>query len=57
LLALEEDCDMPLFLKRLGDRGIAWRLREHHANADARVRCWASNVASEARSAGRPAQA
>jgi hypothetical protein len=55
-LALEEDCDMPFFLERLGDRGIAWRLREHHTNADAPVRCWESNSASEARSAGRPTQ-
>ena len=55
-LALEEDCDMPLFLKRLDERGIAWRLREHHTNADARVRCWGSNSASEARSTGRPTQ-
>jgi hypothetical protein len=55
-LALEEDCDMPLFLKRLDERGIAWRLREHHTNADAPVRCWESNSASEARSAARPAQ-
>jgi len=55
-LALEEDCDMPLFLKRLDERGIAWRLREHHTNADACVRCWESNLVSEARSAVRPAR-
>ncbi|HEY1243894.1 MAG TPA: hypothetical protein VGF29_03590 [Hyphomicrobiaceae bacterium] len=55
-LALEEDCDMPLFLKHLDERGIAWRLREHHTNADACVRCWESNLVSETRSAARPAQ-
>ena len=41
--ALEEDCDMPRFLKRLDERGIAYRLREHHTNGDAYVRCWACN--------------
>jgi hypothetical protein len=55
-LALEEDCDMPLFLKRLDERGVVWRLSEHHTSADARVRCWESNLVSEAQSAGRPAQ-
>jgi hypothetical protein len=55
-LALEEDCDMPLFLKRLDEAGIAWRLREHHTNADAPVRCWESNMATRARSADRPAR-
>ena len=53
-LALEEDCDMPLFLKRLDERGIAWRLREHHTNGDACVRRWESNLTSEARSTGQP---
>jgi hypothetical protein len=42
-LALEEDCDMPRFLKRLDERGIPYRLREHHTGADAHVRRWASN--------------
>jgi hypothetical protein len=55
-LALEEDCDMPLFLKRLDEVGITWRLREHHTNADAPVRCWESNVVARARSADRPAR-
>jgi hypothetical protein len=42
-LALEEDCDMPKFLKRLDERGIPYRLREQHTNGDAHVRRWASN--------------
>jgi hypothetical protein len=42
-LALEEDCDMPRFLKRLDERGIPYRLREQHTNGDAYVRRWASN--------------
>jgi hypothetical protein len=43
-LALEEDCDMPRFLKRLDERGIPHRLREQHTNGDAYVRHWASNL-------------
>jgi hypothetical protein len=31
-LALEEDSDMPRFLKRLDERGIPYRLREQHTN-------------------------
>jgi hypothetical protein len=42
-LALEEDCDMSKFLNRLLDRGVPCFLREHHTNADAPVRNWASN--------------
>jgi hypothetical protein len=42
-LALEEDCDLPRFLKRLDERGIPYRLREQHTNGDAHVRRWASN--------------
>jgi hypothetical protein len=42
-LALEEDCDMPSFLKRLDERGIPYRLREQHTDADAHVRRWAPN--------------
>jgi hypothetical protein len=42
-LALDEDCDMPRFLKRLGERSIPYRLREQHTNGDAHVRRWASN--------------
>jgi hypothetical protein len=42
-IALEEDCDMPRFLKRLDERGIPYRLREQHTDAEAHVRCWASN--------------
>ena len=42
-LALEEDCDMPRFLKRLDERGIPYRLREQHTDAEAHVRRWASN--------------
>jgi hypothetical protein len=41
--ALEEDCDMPRFLKRLDERGIPYRLREQHTKTDAHVRRWASN--------------
>jgi hypothetical protein len=41
--ALEEDCDMPRFLKRLDEQGIPYRLREQHTNGDAYVRHWASN--------------
>jgi hypothetical protein len=43
-LALEEDCDMPRFLQRLDERGIAYRLREQHTNGNAYVRHWASNL-------------
>ena len=43
-LALEEDCDMPRFLKRLDERGVPYRLREQHTNGDAYVRRWASNL-------------
>jgi hypothetical protein len=43
-LALEEDCDMPRFLKRLDERGIPYRLREQHTNCDACVRHWARNT-------------
>jgi hypothetical protein len=42
-LALEEDCDMPGFLKRLDERGIPYRLREQHTKTQAHVRRWASN--------------
>jgi hypothetical protein len=56
-LALEEDCDMPLFLKRLDEHGIAWRVRERHINADACVRRWASNAPGEARPPDPPAHA
>jgi hypothetical protein len=41
--ALEEDVDMTRFLKRLDERGIAYRLREQHTNNDAYVRSWSSN--------------
>ena len=47
-LALEEDCDMPRFLKRLDERGIPYRLREQHTKGDAYVRRWASNPISSA---------
>jgi hypothetical protein len=43
-LALEEDCDMPKFLKCLDERGIPYRLREQHTGADAHVRRWAANL-------------
>jgi hypothetical protein len=43
-LALEEDCDMSRFLKRLDELGIPYRLREQHTNGDAYVRHWASNL-------------
>jgi hypothetical protein len=42
--ALEEDCDMPRFLKRLDERGIPYRLREQHTGAEAHVRRWAANL-------------
>ena len=42
-LALEEDCDMPRLLKRLDERGIPYRLREQHTNAEAHVRRWVAN--------------
>jgi hypothetical protein len=42
-LALEEDCDMPRFLKRLDERGTPYRLREEHTNGDAHVHRWVSN--------------
>jgi hypothetical protein len=42
-LALEEDCDMRRFLKGLDERGIAYRLREQHTDAEAHVHRWASN--------------
>ena len=42
-LALEEDCDMPRFLKRLDEQGIPYRLREQHTDAEAHVRRWAAN--------------
>jgi hypothetical protein len=47
-VALEEDCDMPRFLKRLDERGIPYRLREQHTNRDAYVRLWACNTGSAA---------
>jgi hypothetical protein len=43
-LALEEDCDMPRFLKRLDERGIPYRLREQHTGAEAHVRRWPANL-------------
>jgi hypothetical protein len=46
--ALEEDCDMPRFLKRLDERGIPYRLRQQHTGAEAHVRRWASNPQSSA---------
>jgi hypothetical protein len=42
--ALEEDCDMPRFLKRLDERGIPYRLREQRTGAEAHVRRWAANL-------------
>jgi hypothetical protein len=42
-IALEEDCDMPKFLERLSERGIPYRLREQHTDADAHVRRWVAN--------------
>jgi hypothetical protein len=36
--ALEEDCGMPMFLKRLDERGTPYRLHERHTNGDAHVR-------------------
>ena len=47
-LALEEDCDMPKFLKRLDEQGIPYRLREQHTDGDAYVRHWAGNTGSAA---------
>jgi hypothetical protein len=45
-IALEEDCDMPRFLKRLDEQSISYRLREQHTDADAHVRRWAANPGS-----------
>ena len=42
-IALEEDCDMPRFLKRLEERGIPYRLREQHTDTEAHVSHWTSN--------------
>jgi hypothetical protein len=42
-LALEEDCDMPRFLKRLDEQGIPYLLREQHTKTQAHVRRWAAN--------------
>ena len=42
-IALEEDCDLPSFLKRLDERGIPYRLREQHTKTQAHVRRWAAN--------------
>ena len=50
-VALEEDCDMPRFLKRLDERATPYRLREQHTIRDAYVRHWASNL--EPAAAGR----
>jgi hypothetical protein len=47
-LALEEDCDMPRFIKRLDERGTPYRLREQHTYGDAYMRRWASNPGPEA---------
>ena len=47
-IALEEDCDMPSFLKRLDERGIPYRLGEQHTKTEADVRRWASNPESTA---------
>ena len=43
LIALEGDCDMPRFLKRLDERCIPDRPREHHFNGDAYCRHWDPN--------------
>lgn len=43
LYALEEDCDMPVFIRRLEARAIAYQLVEQHTNHDAYVRRWQSN--------------
>ena len=48
--ALEEDCDMPRFLKRLDERGMPYRLREQHTDAEARVRRWVANPGTTAAS-------
>jgi hypothetical protein len=43
LVALEEDSDMPRFLKQLDERGMPYRLREQHFKGDAYFRYWARN--------------
>jgi hypothetical protein len=43
-LALEEDCDLPRFLKRLDELGIPYRLHEQHTDGYAYVRHWACNL-------------
>ncbi len=41
--ALEEDCDMPLFLERLAQRGVAYQIIDQHIDRDAHVRRWQHN--------------
>jgi hypothetical protein len=43
-LALDEYGDMPKFLKRLGERGIPYRLHDRRAEGDAHVRHWVCNA-------------
>lgn len=43
LFALEEDWDLPRFLKRLDERCIPDQLREQHFDGDAYCRFWAKN--------------
>ena len=38
--ALEEDCDMPLFLKALTAKGIPFHIQIQHVRGDAHVRHW-----------------
>jgi hypothetical protein len=45
-LALDEYGDMPKFLKRLGERGIPYRLHDRRAEGDAPVRHWLCNAAA-----------
>jgi hypothetical protein len=47
-IALEEDCDMPKFLRRLDGLDVPYRLAEHAINVDAPVRRWAPNVMAPA---------
>ena len=43
-LALDEYGDMPKFLKRLGERGIPYRLHDRRTEGDAHVRHWSTTT-------------
>ena len=45
VFALEEDCDMPRFLRRMDELELPYKLHEQSVNGNAYVRGWASNQA------------